>query len=58
MGGAKGDRRQLVPLCATHHRVAGEHGTSDRRWFESGWGVDLQAEAARIAEKLDREGHE
>ena len=58
MGGAKGDRRDLVPLCARHHRESGERGTSDRAAFEAAHGLDLQAEAARIAEQLDREGHE
>jgi hypothetical protein len=57
MGGAKGDRRNLVPLCGRHHSESGERGTSQRAEFERVHGLDLQAEAARIAEQLDREGH-
>ncbi len=58
MGGAKGDRRDLVPLCWSHHNEAGERGTTQRTEFEAFYGLDLQAEAARIAEQLDGEGHE
>lgn len=56
MGGAKGDRRQLVPLCARHHMEAGELRTSERGAFESRYGIDLLAEAKAIAEALDRKG--
>jgi hypothetical protein len=56
MGGAKGDRRNLVPLCAHHHTEAGERGTSQREAFEKRYGLDLQAEAKRIAEQLDGDG--
>lgn len=57
MGGVKGDRRDLVPLCAHHHHAAGERGTTQRADFEWFYAIDLQAEAGRIAEQLDREGH-
>ena len=56
MGGAKGDRRELVPLCAEHHREAGERRTSARADFERVHGLDLEAEALRLAECLDAEG--
>jgi len=56
MGGAKGDRRDLVPLCRRHHRASGEARTSQRAKFEKGYGIDLAAEAARIALELDDRG--
>ena len=58
MGGAKGDRRDLVPLCAKHHAEAGEARTSARADFERRYSLDLQAEAARIAAELDDRGIE
>jgi hypothetical protein len=71
MGGAKGDRRQLVPLCAYHHGEAGEGRTSpistavpggpevetQRQKFERRYGLDLTVKAAELAEQLDREGY-
>ena len=57
MGGAKGDRRALVPLCAYHHGAAGEGRTSQREDFERRYGLDLTAKAAELAEQLDREGY-
>lgn len=39
----------LVPLCDAHHREAGEAGTSQRAAFEQRYGLDLRAEADRIA---------
>ena len=56
MGGAKGDRRDLVPLCAKHHAEAGEHRTSARAAFEARYRLDLVAEAERIAVELDERG--
>ncbi len=56
MGGAKGDRRDLVPLCAKHHAEAGEHRTSARAAFEARYRLDLIAEAERIAVELDERG--
>jgi hypothetical protein len=61
MGGAKGDRRQLVPLCALHHEEAGEGSRkaeqpSKRAAFEARYGLDVQAEAERIAVELDARG--
>ena len=56
MGGCKGDRRVLVPLCAEHHREAGEYGTTQRAEFEAKYGIDLMAEAGRIAVQFDQEG--
>jgi hypothetical protein len=61
MGGAKGDRRQLVPLCARHHEEAGEGSwkpqqPSKRAAFEKRHGLDLKAEAERIAIELDGRG--
>jgi hypothetical protein len=56
MGGCGGDRRQLVPLCAKHHAEAGERNTSQRAAFEERHGLDLQAEARRIAEHFDQMG--
>lgn len=52
MGGAKGDRFSLVPLCAGHHRRQ-ENGT---KTFEAVHGLDLRAEAARIAADLTARG--
>lgn len=49
MGGAKGGRLDLVPLCDAHHREAGEARTSEREAFESRYGLDLRAEADRLA---------
>jgi hypothetical protein len=61
MGGAKGDRRQLVPLCAGHHVEAGEGSWKDeqpskRAAFQARYGLDLKAEAERIALELDERG--
>jgi hypothetical protein len=56
MGGAKGDRRDLVPLCARHHAEAGELGTSQRVDFERLHDINLTIEAARIAAELDAKG--
>jgi hypothetical protein len=56
MGGAKGGRRDLVPLCRHHHAEAGEARTSQRADFERRYGLDLQAEAAQIAAELDERG--
>lgn len=56
MGGCKGDRRHLVPLCAIHHLEAGENRTSQREAFEAKYGIDLLAEAERIASLLDEKG--
>lgn len=59
MGGCKGDRRSLVPLCAAHHREAGERGTQERKDFESRYEVgDLEDVAWRIAQQLDEAGLE
>lgn len=49
MGGAKGGRFDLVPLCDAHHREAGEARTSEREAFETRYGLDLRAEADRLA---------
>lgn len=49
MGGAKGGRFDLVPLCRTHHQEAGEAETSQRAAFEREHGLDLRAEADHIA---------
>lgn len=56
MGGARGDRRDLVPLCAHHHREAGERRTTARLAFQAFYLLDLEAEAARIAAELDAKG--
>lgn len=48
-GGVKGGRFDLVPLCRTHHREAGEARTSQRATFEREHGLDLRREADRIA---------
>lgn len=49
MGGAKGGRFDLVPLCAAHHDEAGEARTFQRAALEERYGLDLRAEADRIA---------
>jgi len=49
MGGSKGDRFRLVPLCAAHHDEAGEEHTGQRSAFEARYGIDLDKEADRIA---------
>jgi len=56
MGGAGGDRRDLVPLCSGHHLEAGERRTSARQAFEARYDLDLEAEARRIAVDLDDRG--
>lgn len=53
MGGCKGDRRDLLNLCAAHHKEAGERRTSQRAAFEEKWGIDLEDEAKKLAEWLD-----
>lgn len=69
MSGRGGDRRKLAPLCATAHREAGElpslwmrsdpgrYATTQRGRWEQRHGVDLLAEADRIAEQLTAEGY-
>ena len=59
MGGAKGDRRKLAPLCWWHHGEAGEKRTSQRRAFEVRYGFEsLDGEADKIAVLLDEQGYE
>jgi hypothetical protein len=58
MGGVKGDRRSLVPLCSLHHAEAGEARTTARAEFEARYRINLQHEAGLIAERLDSEGFE
>ena len=53
MGGCNGDRRSLVPLCAHHHS---EQGTIGIKSWQEHHGVDLKAEAARLAAELDDQG--
>jgi len=48
-GGAKGGRFDIVPLCRAHHDEAGEARTSQRAEFEQRYGLDLRAEADRVA---------
>jgi hypothetical protein len=62
-GSAKGDRFELVPLCARAHREAGEmptagryHGSQRDAW-ELRHGVQLRATAKAIAERLTEEGY-
>lgn len=57
MGGVRGDRRSLVPLCTWHHICASEARTEQRAEFERFHGLDLTAEAARIAAELDKAGY-
>ncbi len=49
MGGCGGGRFDGVPLCARHHEHAGELRTLARSTFETLYGLDLRAEADRIA---------
>lgn len=49
MGGAHGDKKDVVPLCPTHHREQ-EEGTEA---FEEKYSVDLTEEAAKVSEVLD-----
>jgi hypothetical protein len=58
MGGAKGDRRKLVPLCWHHHEEASERRTSKRHAFEMRYEISLEDEADRIAGLLDDRGYE
>jgi hypothetical protein len=58
MGGCKGDRKQLVPLCGPHHAEAGEARTSQRDEFERRHGLDLQHEAKQIDAELTAQGVE
>ena len=48
--GAGGDRRHLVPLCEGHHDQQHRWGIAT---FQQRHGLDLPAEAARIAAELD-----
>lgn len=49
MGGANSDKYKIAPLCHAHHEEAGEARTSKRAAFELRYGLDLIAEADRIA---------
>lgn len=51
--GAGGDRRELVPLCFTHHAEMHRRGI---RTFEAKILVRLRDEAMRIAALLDERG--
>ena len=53
MGGVKGDRRQLVPLCGRHHSISGRMAPSD---FTARYQINLRHEADRIARELDVRG--
>ena len=53
MGGVKGDRRQLVPLCGRHHMISGRMAPSD---FIAKYQINLRHEADRIAVELDALG--
>ena len=55
MGGCGGDRRSLVPLCARHH--ADQGGIGILTWQRI-TGIDLIAEAERVAAELDGQGYE
>lgn len=56
MGGANGNRRKIINLCAGHHTEAGEYRTTQRAEFERRYGVDLQSEADDLAERFDAQG--
>ena len=56
MGGAGGDRRCLVPLCAHHHAQSGEKRTSMRAAFELRVGFNLEGRAEDIAIGFDEQG--
>ena len=51
--GAGGTRRDLVPLCARHHREQHDRGI---RTFQERHGVDLRAAADQLAAELDARG--
>jgi len=53
MGGVKGDRRELVPLCGHHHAISGRMAPSD---FIARYHINLRHEAGRIAAELDARG--
>ena len=54
MGGTKGDRHDLVPLCRVHHEEASEHRTARRAAFEVVHGLCLALEAQRVAAHCSR----
>jgi len=54
MGGAKGGRFDIVPLCSKAHANASEEGTTRRQVFELAFDVDLRAEADRLALEHER----
>lgn len=53
MGGAHGDRRDLVPLCSTHHWEQTMIGVGK---FENKYGLDLTSLAATLAAEMDKTG--
>ena len=53
MGGAHGDRRDLVPLCAGHHW---EQTMTGIRRFQTKYGIDLTELAATLAAGMDEAG--
>lgn len=53
MGGCNGSRRDLVPLCAAHHRQQHDVGVAS---FEELYALDLAAWACAIASELDELG--
>lgn len=48
--GAGGTARDLVPLCAAHHREQHDHGI---KTFAARYGLDLRAIADALARRLD-----
>lgn len=52
--GAGGNRRHLVPLCTKHHAEQHQAGIET---FQRTYGLDLRAEAERIALELDGRGY-
>lgn len=55
MGGRKGDRRSLVPLCQTLHSELDDRLGVDA--FDHKYQTDLRREASRIASLLDDMGY-
>ena len=48
------DHRWIVPLCRAHHQDRwGVHGLGSERAFQEHYGIDLLAEAQRIAAGIE-----
>lgn len=57
MGGAKGDRHDLIPLCRACHREYDEGHVNRPELAAKAWGFDPRQVAADMSSQLTEEGY-